>query len=174
MVEWLSVWSEVHMAQLTLPPLTVSYFSKIQIVLPFWYRLTQVVLDKGLLIGGVCVKLKVLLIQITIIIQNQCRMIRLLYKRNSRWKQCYKQAQLIMTSSNFATCSLAAIITDTRGHTWTQLVTRVLRIKFAANGFRTARTLYEILTGVTITKKVSRQSRHFNNLQQFTCKLSSL
>jgi len=29
------------------PPLTVSCFSKIQIGLPFWYRLTRVVLDKG-------------------------------------------------------------------------------------------------------------------------------
>jgi len=28
-------------------PLTVSCFSKIQIGLPFWYRLTQVVLEKG-------------------------------------------------------------------------------------------------------------------------------
>ena len=34
------------MAQLTLLPLTVSYFSKIQIVLPVWYRLMRVVPDK--------------------------------------------------------------------------------------------------------------------------------
>ena len=36
-------------------PLTVSCFSKIQIGLPFWYRLTRVVLDKGPLNGCVCV-----------------------------------------------------------------------------------------------------------------------
>ena len=42
------------MAQLMQMPLTVSCFSKIQIGLPFWYRLTQVVLDKGPL-NGVCV-----------------------------------------------------------------------------------------------------------------------
>jgi len=36
-------------------PLTVSCFSKIQIGLPFWYRLTRVVLDKGQLNGCVCV-----------------------------------------------------------------------------------------------------------------------
>ena len=54
---WLSVWSEVqmHMAQLMPLPLTVSCFSKIQIDLPFWYRLTQVVPDKGPLNGCVCV-----------------------------------------------------------------------------------------------------------------------
>jgi len=54
---WLSVWSEVqmHIAQLMPLPLTVSCFSKIQIDLPFWYRLTQVVPDKGPLNGCVCV-----------------------------------------------------------------------------------------------------------------------
>jgi len=36
-------------------PLTVSFFSKIQIGLPFWYRLTRVVLEKGPLNGCVCV-----------------------------------------------------------------------------------------------------------------------
>jgi len=34
----------LHIAQLMPLPLTVSCFSKIQIGLPFWYRLTQVVL----------------------------------------------------------------------------------------------------------------------------------
>ena len=33
----------------------LSCFSKIQTVLPFWYRLTRVVPDKGLLNGSVCV-----------------------------------------------------------------------------------------------------------------------
>jgi len=42
------------MAQLMPLPLTVSCFSKIQIGLPFWYRLTRVVLDKGPLNGCVC------------------------------------------------------------------------------------------------------------------------
>jgi len=36
-------------------PLTVSCFSKIQISLPFWYRLTRVVPEKGPLNGCVCV-----------------------------------------------------------------------------------------------------------------------
>ena len=50
---WLSVWSK---AQLMPLPLTVSCFSKFQIAfLPFWYRLTWVVLDKGPLNGCVCV-----------------------------------------------------------------------------------------------------------------------
>ena len=35
--------ADLHMAQLMPLPLTVSCFSKIQIVLPFWYRLTRVV-----------------------------------------------------------------------------------------------------------------------------------
>ena len=56
---WLSVWSELQtciMAQLMPLPLTVSCFSKIQIgFLPFWYRLTWVVPDKGPLNGCVCV-----------------------------------------------------------------------------------------------------------------------
>ena len=48
------------MAQLMPLPLTVSCYSKIQIgftrlVLPFWYRLTQVVLEKEPLNGCVCV-----------------------------------------------------------------------------------------------------------------------
>jgi len=38
--------ADLHMAQWMPLPLTVSCSSKIQIVLPFWYRLTQVVLEK--------------------------------------------------------------------------------------------------------------------------------
>ena len=37
----------VHVAQLMLLPLTVSCSSKSSLVLPFWYRLTRIVLDKG-------------------------------------------------------------------------------------------------------------------------------
>jgi len=39
--------ADLHMAQLMRLPLTVSCFSKIQICLPFWYRLTWVVTEKG-------------------------------------------------------------------------------------------------------------------------------
>ena len=46
---------DLHMAQLILLPLTVSCFSNIQIGLPFWYRLTWVVPDKGPFNGCVCV-----------------------------------------------------------------------------------------------------------------------
>ena len=46
--------ADLHMAQLMPLPLTVSCFSKIQIGLPFWYRLTQVVPEKGPLNGCVC------------------------------------------------------------------------------------------------------------------------
>jgi len=56
---WLSVWSEVQtciiMTQLMPLLLAVSCFSKIQIGLPFWYRLTRVVPEKGPLNGCVCV-----------------------------------------------------------------------------------------------------------------------
>jgi len=45
----------LHMAQLMPLPLAVSCFSKTQIGLPFWYRLTWVVSDKGPLNGCVCV-----------------------------------------------------------------------------------------------------------------------
>ena len=44
----------MHTAQLMPLPLTASCFSKIQMVLPFWHRLTRVVLDKGPLNGCVC------------------------------------------------------------------------------------------------------------------------
>jgi len=55
---WLSVWSEVqtciwpsgfHCRSLSLAPV------KSRLVLPFWYQLTRVVLDEGLLNGCVCV-----------------------------------------------------------------------------------------------------------------------
>jgi len=39
--------ADLHTAQVMPLPLTVSCFSKIQIGLPFWYRLTRVVPDKG-------------------------------------------------------------------------------------------------------------------------------
>jgi len=39
--------ADLHMAQQMPLPLTVSCFSKIQIGLPFWYRLTWVVPEKG-------------------------------------------------------------------------------------------------------------------------------
>jgi len=43
----------MHVAQLMPLPLIVSCFSKIQIGLPFWYRLTRVVPDKRPLNGCV-------------------------------------------------------------------------------------------------------------------------
>jgi len=46
--------ADLHMAQLMPLPLTVSCFSKIQIGLLFWYRLTWVVPEKGPLNGCVC------------------------------------------------------------------------------------------------------------------------
>jgi len=47
--------ADLHTAQLMPLPLTVSCFSKIQIGLTFWYRLTRVVPDKGPFSGCVCV-----------------------------------------------------------------------------------------------------------------------
>jgi len=47
--------ADMHMAQLMPLPLTVSCFSKkSRLVLPFWYRLTRVVLEKGPLNWCVC------------------------------------------------------------------------------------------------------------------------
>ena len=51
-LEW---GADLHMAQLMPLPLTVSRFTKIQNGLPFWYRLTWVVPEKGPLNGCVCV-----------------------------------------------------------------------------------------------------------------------
>jgi len=55
MVICLEQGADLHMAQQIPLPLTVSCFSKIQIGLPFWYRLNRVVPDKGPLNGCVCV-----------------------------------------------------------------------------------------------------------------------
>ena len=55
MVICLERGADLHMAQLMPLLLTVSCFSKIQIGLPFWYRLTRVVPEKGPLNGCVFV-----------------------------------------------------------------------------------------------------------------------
>jgi len=55
MVICLERGADLHMAQLMPLLLTVSCFSKIQIVITFWYWLTWVVPDKGLLNVCVCV-----------------------------------------------------------------------------------------------------------------------
>ena len=55
MVICLERGADLHTAQLMPLPLTVSRFSKIQMVLPFWYRLTRVVPDKGPLNGCIYV-----------------------------------------------------------------------------------------------------------------------
>jgi len=54
MVICLERGADLHMAQLMPLPLTVSCFSKVKIGLPFWYRLTWVVPEKGPLNGCVC------------------------------------------------------------------------------------------------------------------------
>jgi len=46
--------ADLHMARLMPLPLTVSCFSKIQMVLPFWYRPTLVVPENGV-VKRVCV-----------------------------------------------------------------------------------------------------------------------
>jgi len=61
--------ADLHMAQLMLIPLTVSCSSKIQIGFTFLVPLTQLVLDKGLLNGCVCVAL---IIDVPIDIMKSC------------------------------------------------------------------------------------------------------
>jgi len=58
MVIWLERGADLHVAHLMPLPLTVSCFSKIQT--GFWYWLTRVVPDKGLLNGCVCVTITTL------------------------------------------------------------------------------------------------------------------
>jgi len=49
--------ADLHVAQLMPLPLTISASVKSRLVLPFWYRLTRVILDKGPLNGCVwCVQ----------------------------------------------------------------------------------------------------------------------
>ena len=54
MVICLERGADLHTAQLMPLPLTVSCSSKSRLVLPFWYRLTQVVLEKRPLNGCYC------------------------------------------------------------------------------------------------------------------------
>ena len=58
MVICLERGADLHTAQLMPLPLTVSCSSKIQIGLPFWYRLTQVFLEKRPLNGCCCLSLE--------------------------------------------------------------------------------------------------------------------
>jgi len=67
---WLSIWSEVqtcicpswcHCHSLSLASV------KSRLVLPFWYRLTRVVLEKGLLNGCVCVLLVIFVLNMTVL-----------------------------------------------------------------------------------------------------------
>ena len=60
MVICLERGADLHMAQMMPLPLTVSGFSKIQICLPFWYRLTRVVPDKWPLNECVCVNIDIM------------------------------------------------------------------------------------------------------------------
>jgi len=53
MVICLERGADLHMAQLM--PLSLTALVKSRLVLPFWYRLTRVVPDEGLLNGCVCV-----------------------------------------------------------------------------------------------------------------------
>jgi len=54
MVTCLEQGANLHMAQLMPLPLTISCSSKSRFVLPFWYWLTRLVLDKGPLNGCCC------------------------------------------------------------------------------------------------------------------------
>ena len=54
MVICLERGADLHVAQLMPLPLTVSCFSKIQIGITMWYRLTRVVQEKGPLNVCVC------------------------------------------------------------------------------------------------------------------------
>jgi len=54
MVICLGRGADLHMAQLMPLPLMSLASVKSRLVLPFWYRLTRVVLEKGLLNGCVC------------------------------------------------------------------------------------------------------------------------
>ena len=56
--------TDLHIAQLVPLPPAVSCFSKIQVGLPFWYRLTWVVLDEGPLNWFVCVCVRLLVFAI--------------------------------------------------------------------------------------------------------------
>jgi len=73
MVICLERGADLHMAQLVPLPLTVSCFSKIQIVfLHFWYQPTRVVPDKGPLSGCVCVCVLTIVVCVLFLFCLQC------------------------------------------------------------------------------------------------------
>ena len=53
MVICLGRGANLHVAQLIPPPLTISCYSKSRLVLPFWYQLTRIVVDKEPLNGSI-------------------------------------------------------------------------------------------------------------------------
>jgi len=87
---WLSVWSEVQ-------------------VLPFWYRLTRVVLDKGPLNGCVCVR--------------ECVCLTNFQKKLAQWLACWTHAQNDLGSSRSRDAVLGKLFTPivpafTRQRNW--------------------------------------------------------
>ena len=91
MVICLEQGADLHMAQLMPLPLTVSCFSKIQMVLPFWYRFTRVVPDKGPL--NVCIIIIIFLVQFRILDRSisHCRILG---------KPCARPALIIASAAN--------------------------------------------------------------------------
>ena len=65
MVICLERGADLHTAQLRPLPLTVSCFSKIQMILPFWYRLTWVVRKRAVKRVCVCVMRLIFVIPVT-------------------------------------------------------------------------------------------------------------
>jgi len=86
--------ADLHMAQLMPLPLTVSCCSKFRLVLPFWYRLTWVVPDKGLLNGCVCVCVCVYFVLCWLLANKLVRALSLLVVRLNRLNKLWENHNL--------------------------------------------------------------------------------
>jgi len=94
--------ADLHMAQLMPLPLTVSCFSKIQTGLPFWYRLTRVVPEKGPLNGCVCIQCCPAWQLVSCMIDCDCCVCRQLMNVDYYYYYCQQKTQVeTRTELNF-------------------------------------------------------------------------
>jgi len=99
--------ADLHMAQLMPLPLTVSCFSRIQIGLPFWYQLTQVVPEKGLL--NRCVYVCKGILESILMAFIKFKMLKYdLYSRSICWLCLQKPAEMVQKIAKFLGRSLTA------------------------------------------------------------------
>jgi len=101
--------ADLHTAQLMPLPLTASCFSKIQMVLPLWYRFTRVVPDKGQLNGCIYVCMNFGNKSCTYPEQHELvEWVVPLHQENVGWR-CSTHVHVIITRTGYNTATIAAL-----------------------------------------------------------------